>query len=114
MIFDVDDYNRGIMTNSVALFVQDKANIQDLQAILKFIEALSEVQMIDMRADYQSCEDNDWMDLVEKYWNIVSTCDNDIRTNALKTWSGEVHLRLSKLPPDEDEIKAYNPTMDEG
>ena len=112
MIFDVDDFNRGIMTNSVSFFVKEKVNIQDLKAILKFIEALSEVKMIDMRADYHACEDNDWMDLVDKYWNIVLTCDNDIRTNALKTWRGEVHLRLSKLPPGEDEIKAHNPSMD--
>ena len=108
----MDDYNRGIMTNSSALFVKENVNLQDLKAILKFIEALSEVNMIDMRADYHACEDNDWMDLVDKYWNIVSTCDNDIRTNALRKWRDEVHLRLWKLPPDEDAVKAHNPSMD--
>ena len=114
MKFDVNDFNRGILTDTVTLFVQDNANIKDIGAILKFIEALSEVKMLDIRADYHACEDNDWMDLVDKYWNIVSTCDNDIRTNALRKWQGEIHLRLSKLPPDEDEIKAHNPSMNEG
>ena len=114
MKFDVNDYNRGILTDTATLFVRETANIQDLTAILKFIDALSEVNNMDMRDDYHTCEDNDWIDLIDKYWNILSTCDGEIRLNALRELQGEIHLRLSKLPPNEDEIKAHNPSMGEG
>ena len=114
MKFNLNDFNRGILTDTVTLFVRENANIQDINAILQFIEALSEVKMLDIRADYHVCEDNDWGDLIDKYWNIVSTCDGEIRSHALRELQGEIYFRLSKLPPDEGEIKAHNPSMNDG
>ena len=112
MKFNVNDFNRGILTDTCTLFIKEKASIKDINSILKFIDALSEVNMLDMRADYHTCEDNDWLDLIDKYWNIVATCDGEIRSHALRELQGEIYFRLSKLPPDEGEIKAHNPSMD--
>ena len=107
-------FDRGISTSTVKIFVKGKACKRDIAAGINFLNAICEVTMTDLRADYHACEDNDWIDLIDKYWNIVATCDGEIRLHALRQWQGEIHLRLDKLPPGEDEVLAHNPTMEEG
>jgi len=107
-------FDRGISTSSLKIYVKGKACKKDIAAGINFLNAISEVSMIDLRADYEACEDNDWLDLINTYWNIHNTCDGEIRTNALRDLQGEIHLRISKLPPSEDEVLAHNPTMDDG
>jgi|SaaInlV_125m_DNA_1040241.scaffolds.fasta_scaffold278108_2 hypothetical protein len=62
------------------------------------------------------CEEHGWSDLLCKVDEITqSLIDNPSAGSKIKTalclWCDSVDLRLSVLPPDEEIIKAHNPSM---
>ncbi len=67
--------------------------------------------MVDFEADFNACLDNDWYDLISKYWNIMKTAKGDVRSNALRGLSDQIMVRIKQLPPSEDDVAAHNPTM---
>jgi hypothetical protein len=68
-------------------------------------------KMIDFQPDYNACEDNEWHDLIQKYWNIEKSSKGEIKQSALLSLRDEITARLIKLPPDYDEIQPKHPTM---